>query len=161
MTRTKLSKLVAIVFVAVVFVSAAPAQAGGNGWGWSKPINKRMGAFYTSNKNANFQRKSNYKTPSHYNHHRTYVPSVHQHSFGNYHSAYKQHHITKPIQTVQHHRPLVITKSPVKAQVIAPHQPATKSVLNHGFLQQHNHHVPVGQPTLKHPSKPIVNGYWQ
>ena len=43
----------------VTSVACSDLYAGGkSGWGWAKPLNKRLGAFYTSNKNANFSRSS-------------------------------------------------------------------------------------------------------
>ncbi|MDV6029522.1 MAG: hypothetical protein F9B45_05325 [Phycisphaera sp. RhM] len=79
--------LVAVTVLASGLLATGDASAGGNsGWGWAKPLNKRMGAFYTSNKNANFSRQrsqtsrgSSYhrRLPSATQYHRapaTYVP---------------------------------------------------------------------------------------
>ncbi|QDV81939.1 hypothetical protein [Planctomycetes bacterium TBK1r] len=79
--------LVALTVLGSGLLATGDASAGGNsGWGWAKPMNKRMGAFYTSNKNANFSRQrsqpsrgSSYhrRLPSATQYHRapaTYVP---------------------------------------------------------------------------------------
>ncbi|PAY18158.1 hypothetical protein CKO51_17845 [Rhodopirellula sp. SM50] len=79
--------LVAVSILGSGLIAGGDACAGGNsGWGWAKPMNKRMGAFYTSNKNANFSRQrsqpsrgSSYhrRLPSVTTYHRapaTYVP---------------------------------------------------------------------------------------
>lgn len=42
--------------VAAAFAMAPEASAGG--WGWAKPYNQRLGAFYTSNR-ARYKNKSN------------------------------------------------------------------------------------------------------
>lgn len=57
--------LIAIVITVIgsSLLTAEFTYAGGSGWGWAKPMNKRMGLFYTSNKNANFGR-SHQKTSS-------------------------------------------------------------------------------------------------
>ncbi|MEM6331257.1 MAG: hypothetical protein AAF790_13540, partial [Planctomycetota bacterium] len=33
---------------------------GSSSWGWAKPLNKKLGAFYTSNQRANFSRSSSF-----------------------------------------------------------------------------------------------------
>ena len=70
MTRSaKKFFLIVTVVVGASFIAQSAANAGGNsGWGWQKPMNKRMGLFYTSNKNANFNRSSNKTSTNHYYH---------------------------------------------------------------------------------------------
>jgi len=74
-SQTRVS-IVAVALIAAV-VSCSNAEAGGNGWGWAKPLNKRMGLFYTSNRNANFSR-SKHRTQTYHSspyRHRTVVPT--------------------------------------------------------------------------------------
>ncbi|MCS7467477.1 hypothetical protein NZK35_12550 [Stieleria sp. ICT_E10.1] len=73
--------LVALSILGSGLIAGGDACAGGNsGWGWAKPLNKRMGAFYTSNKNANFSRQRSQRS-SGYSYHRRlptatkYVPA--------------------------------------------------------------------------------------
>jgi hypothetical protein len=59
MNFSKSMRVLAFGLVATLVVPlAAQAKAGDPGWGWAKPLNKRMGAFYTSNRNANFGRST-------------------------------------------------------------------------------------------------------
>ncbi|QEF98873.1 hypothetical protein Mal15_29300 [Stieleria maiorica] len=75
------SLIVVITTLAAVFLPEQQAVAGGNsGWGWAKPINKKLGLFYTSNKNANFSRNSTKKSTGYRHYHRRpaatkYVPA--------------------------------------------------------------------------------------
>lgn len=55
--------IVALFATSLVAVTDVHA-GGGSGWGWAKPMNKRMGAFYTSNRNANFSRSNKRSTHS-------------------------------------------------------------------------------------------------
>lgn len=48
--------LIAAFMVGGAFAMAPEASAGG--WGWAKPYNQRLGAFYTSNR-ARYKNKSN------------------------------------------------------------------------------------------------------
>ena len=53
--------------LAISLTGTATVHAGGNSrWGWAKPMNKRMGAFYTSNRNANFGRSNHQRSSSYY-----------------------------------------------------------------------------------------------
>jgi hypothetical protein len=59
--------VLAVTVLGTGLLSDAEVHAGGgSSWGWKKPMNKRMGALYTSNRNANFSRSNQRKTSSHY-----------------------------------------------------------------------------------------------
>ena len=58
-------------FVIIFGATGHEAEAGGgSGWGWAKPLNKRQGAFYTTNKNANFSRDNRSRSSFSYRTHR-------------------------------------------------------------------------------------------
>lgn len=77
MTRKPANHLVLFVstILASFFTTASIAEAGGNrnsSWGWAKPINKKLGAFYSSNKKTGSvrllrsrSRHSTYRKPTH------------------------------------------------------------------------------------------------
>ncbi|MCC9600812.1 hypothetical protein LOC67_09565 [Stieleria sp. JC731] len=159
MNRSKsIKSLIALAITAFVVTAAAPAEAG-NGWGWAKPMNKRMGAFYTSNKNANFQHHSQQRTYNNYNY---------QHQ--------KSYHYTKPV-TKTNVAPIQVV-TPTHHQFHHNGHPMTKSVLTNGGFGYHNqmgyhnqvqhhktnqHFVPSKNIVVPnhHLSQPIANGYWQ
>ncbi|MEM6691069.1 MAG: hypothetical protein AAF664_16695 [Planctomycetota bacterium] len=70
MFKSAIRSTFAVIALATVFSVAAPQTSNAGGWEWNKPLNKRVGhAFYTSNRNANFQKRQHrtnyrYSTPS-------------------------------------------------------------------------------------------------
>lgn len=44
------AKVLLFATACAVLLGAIPSAQAGNGWGWKKPMNQRLGAFYTSNK---------------------------------------------------------------------------------------------------------------
>ncbi len=44
------AKVLLCATICAVLLGAIPSAQAGNGWGWKKPMNQRLGAFYTSNK---------------------------------------------------------------------------------------------------------------
>ena len=89
----------AMVVVASIGLDQAHA-GGGSGWGWAKPLNKRLGAFYTSNRNANFSRQTRTRT--------TYQPKT-----------YRQPTYQSPVyQSPVYHQP--VNRPPVVITQTAP-----------------------------------------
>ncbi|OYP36373.1 hypothetical protein [Rhodopirellula sp. MGV] len=129
---------IALILTASVTFCATNAQAGGHSWGWSKPMNKRMGAFYTSNKNANFQRHSTSR--SIYNVQPRYVQSRHvqPHYIQPRHTGYGHQYVTP------HHK--VVTPQPTFS--------TRPMVIQHPTIQ----HV---APKIVKPIHPVTPGYWQ
>ncbi|WP_182868248.1 hypothetical protein [Stieleria mannarensis] len=107
-----------IVVLTVLTAASSPEQqavAGGNsGWGWAKPMNKRMGAFYTSNKNANFSRNSTKRSTSYRYHHRP--------------PAATKYRPAPPRQILPHRIPQPVAPVPTPA-VTPPPIPAAESSL--------------------------------
>ena len=96
--------LLVAVFCTATCLSTS-AQAGGkSGWGWAKPLNKRMGAFYTSNRNANFSRSKKTSTRSYYHH--------------------RSQHVVYP----SHQANPVVVRKPVAPQYVAPQHVIQQSV---------------------------------
>ena len=145
-------RVLSLALLVAVFCTATclshPAQAGGkSGWGWAKPLNKRMGAFYTSNRNANFSRSKKTSTRSYYHHRSQQVvyPSHQANPVVVRKPIAPQHVIQQPVapvpgQAVPHHvapqaaqqvvptvkaKPMTVPPSP-SPQTAAP-LPATKA----------------------------------
>ena len=50
MRHSRRAKTLLFATTCAVFLGVIPSAQAGNGWGWKKPMNQRLGAFYTSNK---------------------------------------------------------------------------------------------------------------
>jgi len=141
----------------VCSLGAVDASAGGgSGWGWAKPLNKRMGAFYTSNKNANFTRSK--RSRSHYRSYRSYATPRSQRVIPGHHSVRKQY---VPQQVTPARQPVIIRRH-VPTTTIRSSQPTViPSSQPHRVPSapvQTTNPAPTSQ-TLPHRS--TATGYWQ
>ena len=149
--------LVAVTVLGSGLLATGDASAGGNsGWGWAKPMNKRMGAFYTSNKNANFSRQRS-KPSSGSSYHRR-MPTVTQ-----YHPA--------PVTYVPQLQrpPVAVPVSPAPASVVPPPvKPKAPVAIWSAVVQppQHTPAKPAAAPPQPKPTEPLphrstTNSFWQ
>lgn len=106
MHRSYSIAVVLAVLASSILGGSEVRAGGGSGWGWAKPMNKRMGAFYTSNRNANFSRSSQSRHVS--------TP---------YHKPYQQTY-QQPVQPVVTHRYLAPVVAPGVASKVVVTQPA-------------------------------------
>ncbi|KAA5547225.1 hypothetical protein FYK55_02150 [Roseiconus nitratireducens] len=149
----------------VLGVGAVPASAGGgSGWGWKKPMNKRMGLFYTSNRNANFSRTKRTQNYSHYGHVRTQsvpvysstpvtVPSTSQ-TWG-VPSQVPQHSAPVVVQPSLSHGPTSVPTTTVPPTSAAPVRKVQPRVVQPKTMPS----APVTESVLPHQS--TTHTFWQ
>ncbi len=119
MSRSKTTQILLFSAACSVLLLSAPTAEAGNGWGWKKPMNQKMGAFYTGNKKLRRSSTSSSSHSSRYRHsthstYRTVTPRT-------YHSAPV---VVKTVpQTVMPIQPAPVTHAP-SATVPPPTQTA-------------------------------------
>lgn len=159
---------IAAAFCLVPVSAGTAAAKGSSGWGWAKPMNKRMGAFYTSNKNANFSRSSQSK--QHYRSHSQPRQASQVQPAAGQHAAIQ--HIPTQQQPIQHLSPIQKPFQPHwQGSVINNGQAITLPHLRNQGGAKASVHPPAASPaspakpkskeTDTLPFKSTTNTFWQ